>query len=191
MSRKRVKRQEQIAPETGMLETINWLGVMFQHVVRTEGVWSGLVVDDASHPTPSRTDNMHANARLTPLMRAQMALASPPTGGLSLRFFGRRLRCLRKNRPALVGSRHSGRLSKLVAELERQPSWSDLPLVLITAAEETARVPAALAGSARDGGKYLDHRSVPCDQERSSALARSRFDHAVASIKCATSGRTR
>src|SRR5262249_6018508 len=48
-----------------------WLGVMFQHVVRTlrlRQVGGGSTLNRLSY----LTDNMHANATLTPLMRAKM-----------------------------------------------------------------------------------------------------------------------
>src|SRR5450432_6169 len=61
----------------------DWLGVVFQDVVRT-----GRVRQDGGgstlNPTLLRTDNMHANATLTPLTRAQMALQHSQLG-LSLR----------------------------------------------------------------------------------------------------------
>jgi len=56
---------------------------MFQEVVRTEEVWQaggGCTLN----PQPFRTDNMHANAILTPLMRAKM-IAQLLSSGASLR----------------------------------------------------------------------------------------------------------
>src|SRR5450432_1742850 len=65
------------------VSSIAWLGVVFQDVVRT-----GRVRQDGGgstlNPTLLRTDNMHANATLTPLTRAQMALQHSQLG-LSLR----------------------------------------------------------------------------------------------------------
>ena len=49
---------------------------------------------------------------------------------------------------------------KLAEGLERQPSWSDLPLILITAAGNTAREPTLHLDRARPGGEYLRHRAA-------------------------------
>src|SRR5260370_136110 len=51
--------------------TPRWLAVMFQHVVRTPRVWQA-GGGCTRNPQPSLSDTMHANATLTPLMRAKL-----------------------------------------------------------------------------------------------------------------------
>src|SRR6266478_6606549 len=74
---------EEKEPKLPAVRSIAWLGVMFQDVVRR-----GRVRQDGGgsslNPTLLHTDNMHANATLTPLTRAQMALQHSQLG-LSLR----------------------------------------------------------------------------------------------------------
>jgi transposase InsO family protein/transposase len=57
---------------------LHWLGVVFQEVVRKEGIGQG-GGGWMLYLLPSRSNTMHANAALTPLRRAQMVAHSLPT----------------------------------------------------------------------------------------------------------------
>ena len=86
-----------------------WLGVMFQQIVRIMRVWQaggGSTLNRWSY----LTDNMHANATLTPLMRAKMVLQHAAFGR-SLRASAAAFGVSEKNRPQVAPARPAVRLS--------------------------------------------------------------------------------